>query len=52
MVQCHNRNMSFSLYIVALAITDTITLLIGGYNLKEYKKDYLFEKQFLVRPVM
>ena len=29
MVQRHNRHMSFSLYISVLAITDTISLLIG-----------------------
>ena len=29
MVQRHNRHMSFSLYISALAVNDTIALLIG-----------------------
>ena len=29
MIQPHNRHMSFSLYISALAVTDTISLLIG-----------------------
>ena len=32
MVQKHNRQISFSLYICVLAITDTIPLLIGRYN--------------------
>ena len=31
MIQKQNRNMSFSLYISVLAITDTIALLIGKY---------------------
>ena len=29
MIQPHNRNMSFSLYISALAVSDTIVLLVG-----------------------
>ena len=29
MIQAHNLRMSFSLYISALAVTDTICLLIG-----------------------
>ena len=29
MIQKHNRHMSFSLYISVLAITDTVSLLIG-----------------------
>ena len=31
MIQRHNRRMSFSLYISALAVSDTIVLLIGEY---------------------
>ena len=32
MIQPHNRNMSFALYISALAVSDTIALLIGNYS--------------------
>ena len=32
MIQSHNRHMSFSLYICALAIADTAALLNGKYN--------------------
>ena len=32
MIQRHNREMSFSFYIAALAVSDTITLLIGTYE--------------------
>ena len=32
MIQHHNREMSFSFYIAALAVSDTITLLIGMYK--------------------
>ena len=31
MVQPHNRHMSFSLYILALAVTDSVTLLVSKY---------------------
>ena len=31
-MQKHNREMSFSLYISALAVTDTVTLLIGQFQ--------------------
>ena len=31
-MQKHNRQMSFSLYISALAVTDTVTLLIGQFQ--------------------
>ena len=34
MVQRHNRHMSFSLYISALAVSDTVALLIGEYRAK------------------
>ena len=33
MIQPHNLYMSFSIYIVMLAVVDTITLLIGKYCL-------------------
>ena len=32
MIQRYNREMSFSFYIAALAVSDTITLLIGMYK--------------------
>ena len=32
-MQKHNRHMSFSLYISALAMTDTTALLIGSFEL-------------------
>ena len=31
MIQPHNRHMSFSLYISALSVTDTIVLVNGNY---------------------
>ena len=31
MMQSRNRHMSFSLYICVLAVTDTVSLLIGIY---------------------
>ena len=31
MIQPHNRQMSFSWYISALAVSDTIALLVGEY---------------------
>ena len=31
MIQSHNRHMSFSLYICALAVADTIVILVGKY---------------------
>ena len=42
MVQRHNRHMSFSLYISALAVTDTVVLICGEYfmafNQKKFQK--------------
>ena len=32
MIESHNRHMSFSLYICVLAVTDTISLIIGEYT--------------------
>ena len=36
MMQKHNRHMSFSLYISALAVSDTVSILCGEYTFMEH----------------
>ena len=48
MVQGHNRHMSFSAYIAALAVSDTIVLLNGEYCVRNYEVRDFDQKQFKV----